>query len=96
MDRNKLTSLAIYISHFVAPSGGCDGSLRRSIEWAERSELPVDVVVAWLEEHGAYCDCEVMLNVMTEFLWNDDEPDEGGDLDSSGNVGESRTADRQP
>ena len=41
----------------------CDGSLRLTREFLRRSSLDEDRVVAWLEEQGGHCDCEVLNNV---------------------------------
>ncbi|MFT3692671.1 MAG: DUF2695 domain-containing protein [Kofleriaceae bacterium] len=44
---------------------GCDGSLRLAEMWlAERGHDAVPVR-EWLEEHGGFCDCEVIYNVRT-------------------------------
>jgi hypothetical protein len=41
---------------------GCDHSLRFTKEWLAANEQSVENVVAWLNEHGGYCDCEVVAN----------------------------------
>lgn len=41
---------------------GCDHSLRFTTEWLAANEQPIKKVVAWLNEHGGYCDCEVVAN----------------------------------
>lgn len=41
---------------------GCDHSLRFTAEWLAANEQPIETVVAWLSEHGGYCDCEVVAN----------------------------------
>lgn len=41
---------------------GCDHSLRFTTEWLAANEQPIDKVVAWLSEHGGYCDCEAVTN----------------------------------
>ncbi|MCM3869800.1 MAG: DUF2695 domain-containing protein [Pyrinomonadaceae bacterium] len=46
----------------------CDHSLNHSIGFIRHRGLPEEKVVAWLEEHGGYCDCEVIFNV--EDVWN--------------------------
>jgi len=40
----------------------CDHSLRVTIEWLRASGFDIDAVVAWLENNGGFCDCEVILN----------------------------------
>ncbi|MBN2579778.1 MAG: DUF2695 domain-containing protein [Pirellulales bacterium] len=45
----------------------CDHTLRETIEFLEKRKLDVDKIVPWLQEHGGYCDCEVIYNVESEF-----------------------------
>jgi hypothetical protein len=42
---------------------GCDHSRRLTRSFLEQRGLPVDEVFSWLDEHGGYCDCEVLFNV---------------------------------
>ena len=49
---------------------GCDHSLRHAREFINEDSLPEHSLIAWLEENGGYCDCEVVLNV--EGTLNDD------------------------
>jgi hypothetical protein len=46
----------------------CDHSLNHTIGFIRDKGLPEEKIVAWLEEHGGYCDCEVIFNV--EDVWN--------------------------
>jgi hypothetical protein len=41
----------------------CDHTLVRTREWARRSGLDPEAVVRGVGEFGAFCDCEVLLNV---------------------------------
>jgi hypothetical protein len=41
---------------------GCDHTLRHSASFLRRRGIPEDEVIAWLEEEGGYCDCEVIAN----------------------------------
>lgn len=41
----------------------CDNTLRRSIAWAQRNGVSIQEFVALLEEHGGFCDDEVLYNV---------------------------------
>ena len=43
-------------------STGCDHSLRFTREWLSRAGHDIEKVVAWLEENGGFCDCEVAAN----------------------------------
>jgi hypothetical protein len=48
------------------PRVGCDNTLRLASSWLASRGIDAAPVLAWLKRHGAYCDCEVMLNVMPE------------------------------
>jgi hypothetical protein len=45
----------------------CDHTLRVTIEFLKQRNLDVERAVVWLNEHGGYCDCEVILNVDDNF-----------------------------
>lgn len=51
----------------VTPEGRirshCDNTLRHTREFLKSRSLPEGRAVAWLEAHGGFCDCEVLLNV---------------------------------
>jgi hypothetical protein len=40
---------------------GCDHSLRATTEWLSANGVDA-AVVAWLEDNGGFCDCEVVAN----------------------------------
>jgi hypothetical protein len=44
------------------PRQGCDHTLRLTRAWLASKGLPVQPVVAWLEDNGGYCDCEALAN----------------------------------
>lgn len=41
---------------------GCDHSRRLTMAWLKSRGHDVEVVLAWLDSTGGYCDCEVLLN----------------------------------
>jgi len=41
----------------------CDCTLRHTREFIRKRGLDEAVVVDWLEDHGGYCNCEVLLSV---------------------------------
>ncbi len=41
----------------------CDHTLMQTRKFLESRELDDEEIVPWLNSHGGYCDCEVMLNV---------------------------------
>lgn len=45
----------------------CDHTLRLTLEFLADRSIPADNVVAWLKEHGGYCDCEALANVEEKF-----------------------------
>ena len=46
----------------------CDNTLRQTLEFIQARSLQEPEMIAWLEQHGGFCDCEVILNV--EDTWN--------------------------
>jgi hypothetical protein len=46
----------------------CDNTLSQTLGFLKERGLVEERVVPWLEEHGGYCDCEVLANV--EDVWN--------------------------
>ena len=44
------------------PIQGCDHSLRLTEWWLGTQGLPVEPVVAWLQDNGGFCDCEAAGN----------------------------------
>jgi hypothetical protein len=46
---------------------GCDHTLRHTLSFLERLQVGSEPVVAWLEDAGGYCDCEVLANAMERF-----------------------------
>jgi hypothetical protein len=59
------------------PIRGCDHTRRLTQEFLERSGHPIEAVLAWLDENGGYCDCEVLANV--EERWLDCREDKSRD-----------------
>jgi hypothetical protein len=51
------------------PARGYDRSRRLTRSFLERGGLPVDEVFAWLDQHGGFCDCEVLANVEEHWQW---------------------------
>ena len=48
----------------------CDHSLRLTRQWMAKADHSPEQVVPWLNEHGGYCDCEVLANVEDHFEQN--------------------------
>jgi len=45
----------------------CDHTYALSTKFLEERRLPVKLMLAWLGENGAGCDCEVMFNVAEQW-----------------------------
>jgi hypothetical protein len=45
----------------------CDHTFRETTAFLEARGLDVERVIAWLREHGGFCDCEVIYNVDEKF-----------------------------
>ncbi len=61
MGIDELKDLFSYLNRESAPA--CDHTLKETIEFLKSKQLNLEVVVPWLDEHGGFCDCEVIYNV---------------------------------
>lgn len=61
---DELKALFIYLSRDSAPA--CDHTLKDTNKFLASENLDSSVVVPWLNEHGGFCDCEVIANVYDE------------------------------
>ncbi|HEY3496764.1 MAG TPA: DUF2695 domain-containing protein [Polyangiaceae bacterium] len=48
-------------------SAECDDTLKHTRAWLAANYLPAEPIVEWLEDHGGYCDCEVLMNSAVHF-----------------------------
>jgi len=46
---------------------GCDHSLQHTQAYLRSQSLAPETVIPWLEEHGGFCDCEVLANIEEEW-----------------------------
>ena len=53
-----MKALFTYVDKHLS-SSGCDDTLRHASEFIRANGLPGEAVIAWLEDKGGYCDCEV-------------------------------------
>lgn len=44
----------------------CDGTLKHTIEYIEKLNLDLKLIIPWLNQYGGHCDCEVVSNVYEE------------------------------
>lgn len=47
---------------------GCDDTLKYTIEFLNKNELPLENSIEWLNENGGFCDCEVLANIEDKVL----------------------------
>jgi len=67
LDRQRVSELVEYVDRNVRTSG-CDHSHRFSAAWAAEHAVNWDDLLDALEGNGAFCDCEVVLNIEDEPL----------------------------
>jgi hypothetical protein len=62
------------------PRQGCDHTRRLTQRWLEDGGHDTEAVLAWLDDHGGYCDCEVLANVEQHFeeAMRNDQPFDSG------------------
>ena len=60
--KKDLRELFDWIDEKLA-SADCDCTLRHTRDFIRKRGLDEAGVVDWLEDHGGYCDCEVLINV---------------------------------
>lgn len=49
---------------------GCNHTLRFTEQWISENNQPEERVLAWLREHGGFCDCEVLANAADHWEQN--------------------------
>jgi len=49
---------------------GCDHTLRFTQAWISEHSQPGTEILAWLREHGGFCDCEVLSNAADHWEQN--------------------------
>lgn len=49
---------------------GCDHTLRFTQAWISEHSQPGTEMLAWLREHGGFCDCEVLSNAADHWEQN--------------------------
>jgi hypothetical protein len=62
LDRAQLESLLDHVDAAVE-SEGCDHTRRATDAWAVQHGVELDRLHEGLEEYGGFCDCEVVMNV---------------------------------
>jgi len=64
MSIENLKDLLTFLNRKSAPE--CEHTLAESIKFLESRNLNPAVIVPWLNEHGCFCDCEVICNVYND------------------------------
>lgn len=65
LPRSELAALFDFLDSRLA-SEDCNHTLRLTREFLWERSVAEEPVVAWLGEHGGFCDCEVLANVEGE------------------------------
>jgi len=71
MDRNLFDNLFDYLDEQIEESG-CSHTLKITTLFLNENNISIEPVLTWLEKHGGYCDCEVLMNVQNTFEWGYD------------------------
>lgn len=65
LSRNEFKQLFDFLDNEL---DDCDDTLRLTKEYLLNLDISnSDEVISWLEDHGGYCDCEVLANVEEQF-----------------------------
>ena len=62
LDRPQLEALLDHVDAAVTASG-CDHTPAATDDWAQREGVDLERLHEGLEEYGGFCDCEVVMNV---------------------------------
>ena len=46
---------------------GCSNTPSLTMDFLKQNDIESEPVLAWLEEYGGYCDCEILANVEENF-----------------------------
>ncbi|MBL8507950.1 DUF2695 domain-containing protein [Chitinimonas sp. JJ19] len=49
---------------------GCNHTLRFTESWIAENRQPAESILDWLNEHGGFCDCEVLTNTADHWEQN--------------------------
>jgi len=71
MSRDLFEELFDFLDEQVEKNG-CGHTLEITISFLDQRKIPNETVLNWLEDHGGYCDCEVLMNVQNTFEWGYD------------------------
>ncbi len=77
MNKEDFADIAVYL-HNLPITEKCDGTLYYTKRFVRRHlpHLNPNEVQKFMEEHGAHCDCEVLLNVLCEVFPSKEECNE--------------------
>jgi hypothetical protein len=64
-----LESLFAFVEAKVGKEG-CDHTHRFTDRWLSENKQPRTPILEWLEEHGGFCDCEVIANAQDHWEQN--------------------------
>ena len=58
----KINELLDYLEEKISVID-CDETLKLTLDFIDKNNLPKDILIDWFTENGGHCDCEVLANV---------------------------------
>jgi hypothetical protein len=74
----RLEALCDYVDDKLE-TGECEHTLQHAAAFCRNLYVPEELVLEWLRECGAHCDCEVLRNVARRFVPDEADGDTKGD-----------------
>lgn len=71
MSRDLFEELFEFLDEQIGQNG-YNHSVEIMTSFLNKRKISSEPVLNWLEEHGGYCDCEVLMNVENTFEWGYD------------------------
>jgi len=62
MPRNSFQKLFNFLDEQLS-TNDCTNTSVLTVSFLKQNNIPVEPILTWLEEHGGYCDCEILGNV---------------------------------
>jgi len=67
MSKELFQQLFDFLDEKLASDNPCSHNLSLTTGFLSNNNIPIESVISFLEEHGGYCDCEVLYNVEENF-----------------------------
>ena len=62
----QVDKLTVYVDRKLR-SEGCDRTRKWTFKWAKRNKISIDDLTDALDDNGGFCDCEVVLNIPSDY-----------------------------